>query len=454
MLVLDRTWKKIFLLLVKFLPGKNSYMYKVRFVLLSVMALFLNKISVGEGSFYYENAVYREEIKSMQMFREGFELSNPIWELGERNPLVFKFDDLSGEAKNFFYTVIHCDADWNESFIPQSDYIDGFSENPVHDFSHSFNTTFKYVNYRINIPNENVSFKLSGNYALVVYEDGNKENLVLTQRFYVVEPRVDIEGTVRRATLDAFKGENQEVDFTVFHDNFPIENPQQEVKVVIMQNNRWDNAIRNLKPLFIRDRELVYDYNRENVFVAGNEFRYFDNRTNRVNGENVLATDFHHPYFHKTLMSNEVRVNRRFFSYEDMNGKYVIESQDREVKDFDTECDYTFVHFSLPLESILLGGSVNVFGGLNYWNANKTNEMTWNFDTGAYELTLLLKQGYYNYIFVYVPQGSAVADHKNLEGSFWETENDYQIFVYYRELSSRYDRLVGYRQFNSVLNRF
>lgn len=418
-----------------------------------VALLWCGSLLAQEGNFYYENAVYKEEIKTVQMYREGFELSNPIWEMGEETQLVFKFDDLSGEVKDYYYTVIHCDADWNESFIPQSDYIDGFPENPLDDFARSFNTSFDYINYRLYLPNDNMQFKLSGNYALVVYENGNKEDIILSKRFYVVEPSVDVEGTVRRATLDAFKGENHEVDFTIFHENLPIENPQQEVKVVVMQNNRWDNAIRDLKPIFIRNRALIYDYNRENVFVAGNEFRYFDNRTNRVNGENVLATDYHRPYFHKTLMSDEIRTNKRFFEYTEMNGNFVVESQDQEVDDFDTECDYTFVHFSLPLESVLLGGTVNVFGALNYWNANKTNEMTWNFDTSAYELTLLLKQGYYNYMYVYVPQGSAVADHKNLEGSFWQTENDYQIFVYFREIAGRYDQLVGYRQLNSKTNR-
>ncbi len=406
-----------------------------------------------EREYYYENAVFREEIKTMQMFRNGFELSNPVWELGEETSLILRFDDLSGEVRNYFYTVVHCDAGWNESYIPQSDYLDGFTEHPVDDFARSFNTTFPYINYRIEIPNEQMNITASGNYALVVYEDGDKDKIVLSRRFYVVEPLVRIEGTVRRATYDAYKGENHEVDFTLFHDRLPIENPHQEVNVVIMQNGRWDNAIRNLKPLFVRDRMLVYDYNRENVFPAGNEFRYFDNRTNRVNGENVLSTDFHRPYYHKTLMTDEIRSNHRYFSYNDMNGKFLVESQDREVSDFDTECDYTFVHFSLPLESILLGGTVNVFGAMNYWNANKGNEMTWNFNTSAYELTLLLKQGYYNYLYVYVPQGSSTADHGNLEGSFWETENEYQIFVYYREASSRFERLVGYRQFNSLLNR-
>lgn len=403
-------------------------------------------------NFYYEDAVYNENIKTVLMFRDGFELSDPIWFMGEETSLVLKFDDLSGEIKNYYYTLVHCDANWNESFLLQSDYLDGFTDSPVDDYQRSFNTTFNYINYRIYLPNENMQFKVSGNYALVVYEDNNREKKVLTRRFYVAENLARIEGTVRRATLDAFKGENQEVDFTVFHDLLEIRNPREEVKVVIMQNNRWDNAVRDLKPLFIRDRQLIYDYNRENVFVAGNEFRYFDIRTNRLNGENVASTQFFRPYYHKTLMTDEVRANQKYFSYREMNGKYAKESQDR-VNDFDTECDYVFVHFTLPLESILLGGTVNVFGALTNWNANKSNEMTWNFDNSAYELTLLLKQGYYNFQYVYVPQGAKTADHKNLEGSFWETENDYRIFVYYRDLAGRYDRLIGYRQLNSLTNR-
>jgi hypothetical protein len=428
-------------------------MIKIILLITACLNFIIISAQTAGKNFYYENAVYNENIKTVVMHREGFELSNPVWEMGEETPLVFKFDDLSGEVKDYYYTIIHCDADWNESYIPQTDYIDGFPGNPLDDYALSFNTTFEYVNYRLLLPNENIDFKISGNYVLVVYEGSDTENIILSKRFHVVEPLVKVEGTVRRATLDAFRGGNQEVDFTVYHENFNIDNPRQEIKVVIMQNNRWDNAVRDLKPLFIKGGSLVYDYNRENVFPAGNEFRYFDNRSNRVNGENVLSTEFHRPYFHKTLMPDEIRSNKKFFSYEEMNGKYVVESQDSEIQDFDTECDYTFIHFTLPLESILLGGSVNVFGALSNWNANKNNEMTWNFETSAYELNLLLKQGYYNYIYVYVPKGSKTADHKNLEGSFWETENDYQILIYYREMSSRYDRLIGYRQLNSVTNR-
>ncbi|PIF06717.1 MAG: DUF5103 domain-containing protein [Draconibacterium sp.] len=387
------------------------------------------------------------------MYRDGFELSNPVLELGSDTYLIFSFDDFSADLKNYYYTVVHCDANWNESFLMQPDYLDGFTENPLNDYKLSFNTTFDYANYQLALPNEDIQFKISGNYVLVVYEDSDMKKVAITQRFYVYEPLTEVRGSVHRATLDAFEGENQEVDFEVDCRNAGLDSPENYVKVVIMQNNRWDNAITDLKPLYIRDNLLIYDYDKENVFPGGNEFRYFDNRSNQYNGENVVSTEFFDPYFHKTLKTDEVRANKDFFQYKDMDGKYTIESQDANVRDFTTECDYTFVHFTLALEAPLLGGTVNVFGALTGWNANKSNEMTWNFEKSIYELTLLLKQGYYNFQYAYVPKGSSTADLTNIEGSFWETENDYQVFVYYRDPAGRADRLVGYRQLNSIVNR-
>lgn len=417
----------------------------LRLIILNVCVIFtLNSFSQKGAEFYYQDAVFKEEIKSVQAFREGFELSYPIYELGADANLLFKFDDLSGDAKNYYYTIVHCDASWNESFILQNEYLEGFYENPVEDYAPSFNTPMAYVNYHIRIPNEKVRPTRSGNYALVVYEGQDKEKLVLTRRFQVLNQKVRVAGLVKRATFDPFKGDNQEVDFTIYHEKLEIVNPREEVKVVVMKNRRWDNAIKDLKPLFIRDRELVYDYDKENVFPGGNEYRYFDIRTKRYNGENVLSTSFHRPYYHVTLMPDQVRANKKYFGYKEMNGKFVVESQDR-VEDYDTECDYFFVHFTLPLEAQLVGGTVNVFGALTDWNANKSNEMTWNFEKAAYELTLLLKQGYYNYQYVYVPQGSSKADDTVLEGSHYETENEYQIFVYYRGMSGRYDELIGYQ---------
>lgn len=398
--------------------------------------------------YFYQNAVYHEEIKSVQLFREGNELSNPVIELNSEIPLILKFDDLSAAAKDYWYTIVHCDADWNESRIMQTEYLDGFTENQISDYAFSINTTVKYVNYLLSIPNENIKLNYSGNYALVVYEDKDKEKLVLTRRFHVVEPLVRIEGKVKRATFDPFKGENQEVDFDIYTNQLQVQNPREDIQVVITQNHRHDNSITRLKPLFIRDGVLSYDYNKENVFPAGNEFRWFDLRTHRFPGENIQSIEFHRPYYHATLLTDELRSIKKYFPHKEMNGNFTIESQER-VQDFDTECDYIFVHFTLPLPAPLVGGSVNVFGALTDWNANKSNQMSWNPAKAAYELTLMLKQGYYNYQYVYVPAGISVADATNIEGSFSETENDYQVLVYYKGIGSRYTRLVGFRQLNS-----
>jgi hypothetical protein len=400
--------------------------------------------------FYYQNAVYREEIKSVQIYRQGNELSNPEYVLGSEANLVLKFDDLAEEAKNYSYTIIHCDVDWNESYIQQSEYLTDIHDIQITDYAQSYNTTVKYVNYQLQIPNEECIPKYSGNYALVVFEDNNRENLVLIQRFFVVESMVRIDAQVKKATFDPFNGANQEVDFKITNEKLRLLNPREEIKVVLMQNRRWDNSIRDLKPSNILDNVLEYDYSKENVFPGGNEFRFFDIRTSRHNGENISSIQFFRPYYHATLTPDAIRSNKTYDPYQEMNGNFIIESQDR-VSDFDTECDYEFVHFFLSMQSYLVGGSVNVFGALTGWNANKTNAMTWNFKRGGYELTMLLKQGYYNYEYVYVSDGSKKADAENIEGSFFITENDYQIFAYYRDQASRYDRLVGFVTLNSAV---
>lgn len=418
------------------------------FLILSFSSIFNLLASDKADQYYYQNAVFRDEIKSVQLYREGNELSNPVFELGSDVRLLLKFDDLAEDVKNYSYTIIHCDASWNESYIQQSEYLSGFPDNPITDYAMSFNTTIKFVNYQLTIPNDDCSLKYSGNYALVVFEGNDRKNLVLIQRFYVVEPKVRIEGLVKKATFDPFNGENQEVDFKIINEQLRLLNPQEDIKVVLMQNRRWDNAVLGLKPRFIQNNVLSYDYDKENVFPGGNEFRYFDIRTKRYNGENVESIKFIRPYFHVTILPDGIRNNKKFMPYKEMNGNFVIESLDR-VTDTDTECDYMFVHFYLPMQSQLVGGSVNVFGALTGWNANKSNEMKWNYESAGYELSLLLKQGYYNYQYVYVPDGAKKADSVNLEGSFFLTENEYEIFAYYRDPSSRYDRLVGFVTLNS-----
>ncbi len=407
-----------------------------------------NVTAVNAPSGPLKNGIFRENIRSVHFVREGWDFSQPVLELGTDQRLLLKFDELTEGVTNFVYTITHCDAEWYPSRLVQSEYMEGFIENSVTDYAASVNTTSKYTNYLLSLPNENVRFLISGNYILSVFDEANRTTPVLTRRFYIVESSTEISGEVKKSTFEGYKGRDQEIDFTVDYSRFSIQDPRTEVRAVVMQNSRADNFLTNLKPLFVRNNLLSYDLSRENVFAGGNEFRNFDTKNIRMNGLGVANIEFINPTYHVELRTDQIRPERDYRNESDLNGRYLIKN-DR-VTDSDLEADYIFVHFSLQMPDPLLGGEIYVFGGLSDWQCQPANKMKWNFESKLYEAALLVKQGFYDYQYVYVENGSNKIDDSLLEGSYVETENDYQIFVYYRGFSSRYDKLIGYRTINSV----
>lgn len=402
----------------------------------------------------YCNAVMKSGIKSVQLYQADDPLSMPIIELNSEECLLLKFDDLSSTRSDYHYTILHCDANWQESQLMQGEYLNGFFDNPLNDMASSFNTQVEYANYLLQLPNNDISFRYSGNYILIVYERENRQNVVLTRRFFVVEPQVSISARMKPATFDAYQGDNQEVDFELDFSAFQLNDPKQEVKTVLMKNRRWDSAVRKLKPRNFQGKILSYNYDEENVFPGGNEYRYFDLRSWKYTGEGVEAMQELNGFQHITLQPDELRSNKKYFYYAEMNGQYRVESQDREKQNYDTDCDYGFVHFTLKIPTPLLGGKIYLFGELTNQELKEDYVMKWDMESRQYELSLLLKQGYYNYQYVYVHEGKTQADERVVEGAFYEAENDYQLLVYYRKLhTDRYDRLVGYRQINTLHNR-
>lgn len=402
----------------------------------------------------YGNDVFKETIKSVQLYQANDPLTQPIIQMGTDEYLTLKFDELNDVQADYSYTVLHCDAQWNESYLMQSEYLDGFFDNPINDFALSFNTSVEYTNYMLELPNENIDFRYSGNYILIVYEGDDRNEVVFTRRFYVLESKVDIRGRVKQATFDAYHGDNQEIDFDLNCSTIPLKDPNTEIKVVLTKNRRWDSAITELKPRSFANKILNYNYDQENVFSGGNEFRYFDMRSFKYTGEGVASIGNYNGFQHITLNNDELRSNKKYFYYAEMNGQYRVESQDKEKQDYDVECDYAFVHFTLKMPAMLVGGKVYLFGDLTNKEFKDAYAMKWNFDTKQYELSVLLKQAYYNYQYVYVTDGETYGDETIIEGTYYETENDYQIMVYYRPLNSgRYDKLVGFREIDSIQNR-
>jgi hypothetical protein len=394
-----------------------------------------------QDSVYYSNHVFDKRIKTVQLYKEGWNLSYPIIKLNSPEKLVLNYDLMGDDAESYYYIVIHCDKDWNKSDIFPNDYMTGDIENPVEDYESSFNTTVSYFHYQLTFPNDRISIKLSGNYIIKVYEAGKPDEPAITQRFIVTEDAAKINITAHRPQA----GENntrQQIEFIVNTSGLSIPDPYRNVWAFLLQNGRWDNSKRNLKPVFYGDNELKYNsLSDKNIFLGGNEFRYFDIKSIRYQSENVKRIDFASPNYNVFLYPSENREFKPYFYWKDFNGKYYIAFQ--EGKKPEIEADYVYVYFSLPSDQVVPGGNVYISGALNNWIFDKNNLMNYNVQAKQYECTMLLKQGWYNYEIAFVKNGESKPGTTMFEGSHYETENDYVVLVYYRNPRDRYDRVIG-----------
>jgi len=421
-----------------------------------LLALFCKNPELSGQEIYLDKAGRAREvnpgetIKTIQLYREGWPMSYPIYNEKEDIPLVLGFDELSDDVHYFSYTIKHCDSDWKISDLSELEYIDGYDVNQINDYQFSFNTYYNYIHYSLKIPNDDVSLKLTGNYILLVFRDNDENDIVFSKRFMITSGEVDIEATAQRPVYSLYRDCCQEVDVKIHTGDYRIQDPFSDTRLVILQNGLWDYSISNLKPLIVSPGLLDYDYQEGNIFNGGNEFRFFDTKNLRIPSYYVQEILYVSPYYHIELKTDEAKPSNNYFYKEDINGRYYIESEDG--RDPDIDADYVFVHFSLDLPLRLEGGDIFIAGGFTDWQFGENNRLDYNPLTGKYEKMMLMKQGMYNYRYVYLPEGSDKFDLTEIEGSHYETENEYLILFYHRKPGERYDRLIGHQVIHSNQN--
>lgn len=356
--------------------------------------------------------------------------------------MTLHFDIIDSHGGSLWYSLTHCDRDWNMSDLFTSDYLEGFEENQITDYLPSFNTRVNYTHYSLKLPNSDIRFLVSGNYIITVWDTGEPEAPLLRKRFFVSEGSSSAQVVFRRPMKPGTTETHQQAEITVSTGSMVVTDPYRQVTVTMMQNGRWDKAAINLTPDFVAGGRLEFNSLSEKTLMpGGNEFRYFDIKTIRQTRQNVRAIDFVNGIYQAYLLPSDNREFKPYFFNEDFNGKYVVAME--ESNEPDRDADYVMVWFTLPVYSQLKGGSVYVAGDFTGWSYGSANRMTWSAERGSYELSLLLKQGWYNYEFAFVPSGKDLPSGFNFEGSHWETENDYLVVTYFRDPTKRYDRLTG-----------
>ena len=399
--------------------------------------------SYVEKELLFEDHIYEENIKSVTLYPYSGEqrdlLRTVAIPITQDEPVHLSFDELSTESKSYYVKLIYCNANWTESFVPQVDFIDAFNELLITDYELSNATRVPYTNYRVTIPR----LKLPGNYLIKVYRNKDESDLVLTKRLMVYSDQLRIMGRVSYSNSVQLRNQNQQIDFSIQYGNMELVNPLQNINVMIRQNQRWDNAIYNLKPQFVREAERLLEYNYfnlENNFKGGNEFRAFDIRSINFPGQNVgriINTPVNKEVF---LNIDRTRAGKPYTLIPDINGKFVVDNYDFQI-DSTSGGDYINVNFSLEAEKI--EKDVYIFGALSNWRLHPDFKMSYNTTSKRYEGKALLKQGWYNFAYG-IPDQNGRVNTTFFEGNHFETENEYEIVVYYRPVGSRADLIIGY----------
>lgn len=399
-------------------------------------------ILVFQLSFSQQKTEDAEHIKTIILKPNSINSYAPIFRLGETMQLIF--DDLNADEHDYTYKIEHCDYNWNPSNLSDSEFVDGYAEDRIRDYENSFNTLQPYTNYRLTLPNETTRLKISGNYKIYVLND--HEEVAFERKFVVYESKVTVGVTIYKSRDISTINTHQSVEFIINHPNLRINNPKEEILPVVIQNNNWQTAIEGLKPQFYRGTQLLYKYNKETSFLAGNEFLYLDSKSIRNTTLNIAKVEKGANLYHTYLYTNEERIDQPYTLFEDINGNFVIRTLNGQ--DNNTDADYSWVHFSLSCLENLEGKDVFISGNYNNWQLNDTNKLTYNQESGLYEATLLLKQGFYNFQYVTKNQ-DGVINNSDIDGSFYQTENDYTVLVYYNKFGSRYTKIIGVGYGNS-----
>ena len=411
----------------------------------SVDSVLIEKIQPKiEEIITYKNQTLNPNIKTVLCHKKEDELSLAIINLSSDDKLLISFDDLDGDRKNYSYTIIHCNSDWTPSDLMQSEYIDGFTEQPISDYEFSFNTIQKYTHYKFEFPGANIKPIISGNYIFKIFEENGKT--IFYKRFMVLDTKLHIDANVRRATLAEDRATKHEIDFTIRHTNLVIADPFADIKVLIKQNNKEDNAITDLIPQFVRNDELIYDYEDGNTFWGNNEFRHFDFKSLRYQSERIKSIDFDSTYNHVYLFNDKKRPFDRYSIEPDIKGNFIIKSQEGWKSSI--EADYAFVHFTLAVDNISYG-DLYLLGAFSDWELKEDFKLKYNPDQKQYEGNVYLKQGYYNYHYALKDTATKRVDVSFIEGTHYQTRNDYYVYVYYRGVGDRYDRFVGFLKTSS-----
>ena len=395
------------------------------------------------------NLNYKPEVQTVLLYADGNQLNDPIIPLEDMmGRLTLSFDVIDGEGEVLNYTFIHCSHDWQPTDLQRMQYASGFESDRLDDYAFSRNTLIEYVNYQLTFPREDMMPLISGNYLLIVYGD-DFNDLYFTRRFMVVDEKAQVNATVPRYPDDlTLTDTHQQLNVRVNVSNYLTGNTQQYSHLTIRQNGRWDNAAVGLKPTYVYPDYISFEHHPQTVFEATNQYIRFNTSNFYFQSENLAHIRQTDESFEIDIITCESRARMAYSSYEDIHGEKYIYVENENL-DNSTEADYCRVNFFYKSEIPLTHEDIYIMGALNDWRFDESNKMTYDYKLRGYTCSMVLKQGYYNFMFVTIDRSTYEIKTDLTMGNHWETNNVYKLYFYFYNALKGYDELIGYSVVNS-----
>lgn len=398
------------------------------------IVLFLYAISISFSQEKEVNPPYH--IKTISFVQNG-QNAIPLFQLGDSFQL--QFDDLHGTEDNYYYKIMHCDYDWKQSQLSINEYLTGFDNQRIQDYTNSLNALQIYSHYRIPFPNKLTQLKVSGNYVISILNED--QEVVFSRKFIIYEPLVSVPMQVKRARNVKDVEYKHNIDFAIKSNTITFQSPLKNVKVLLMQNGKFNNAISDIKPMYTIGNDLIYKYDTETQFWAGNEYLFFENKNIRAANNSIARIDTEGGLYNCFLYTSNARAKNPYTYWPDINGNFSIKNISAENDEI--EADYAWIYFSLSAPSFYQNKDIFITGMFNNYALTDENKMEYNAKKGIYEKALMIKQGFTNFNYTIADKSGKVDEASAIDGNFYQTENNYFAIIYYRENNQRYDRVIG-----------
>lgn len=370
-------------------------------------------------------------------FKQGDQNAIAVFKLNDA--FSIEFDDLYGNEANYYYEIIHCNYDWRPTDLTKAEYLKGFDGQRIQDYTNSYTTLQLYSHYKLALPNKYTQILVSGNYILKILNE-DKE-VVFSRKFILYENLVNVPLQVKRSRNLADIEKKQNLEFSITSNAINFQSPLKNVKVLLLQNGNFNNAITNIKPMFTIGNDLIYKYNTETQFWGGNEFLFFDNKNIRAATNNILTVDANANTYNTHLYTSPARANKTYTYAPDINGNFIVNNISATKNE--VESDYSWVYFSLSAPAFFEKKNIYINGMFNNYALGAENKMDYNEKKGIYEKALMIKQGFTNFQYVVADEKGIIDNENAIDGNFYQTENNYFVIVYYKENGQRYDRIIG-----------